>query len=44
MKKLKDNQWILKLDKELGSGSFAQVYLGEESSTGRVVAIKQISN
>ena len=44
MKKLKNGEWLLDVNKKLGEGSFAAVYEGRNAKTGDRVAIKQISN
>ena len=44
MKKLKNGEWLLDVNKKLGEGSFATVYEGRNAKTGDRVAIKQISN
>jgi len=44
MKKLKNGEWLLDINKQLGKGSFATVFEGRNTTTGERVAIKQISN
>ena len=44
MKSLKDGEWLLDTNKELGSGNFAKVFMGYNASSKQQVAIKQISN